>query len=133
MLDSEDIDRFIYGEIALVSSESDCNLNDQACNATLPDGMKIRMDITPKPIIPMHKLTFTVWSEEAGSDTIDLHIHGTNMDMGIYRYTLEKTPDGFFTGHGIVPSCVGKMEWAAELHLQQNNKRIGVRYDFFTP
>lgn len=109
---------------------SPCDLNRQACVATLPDGGQIEFSIEPRPIPSLKplKLQATVRGSEVRKLEVDFA--GTDMKMGYNRPALEGA-DGRFSGQANLPVCItGTMEWDATVLLDTGKALIAVPFRF---
>ena len=80
----------------------DCDVHAGPCYAALK-GVKVSLDIKPKPVKAMQNLTFTVSfaGEKPGADPyIDLGMPG--MNMGRNRVTLKPAGESVFQGKGVI-------------------------------
>lgn len=79
-----------------------CDIHAGPCYAALK-GVKVSLDIKPKPVKAMQNLTFTVSfaGEKPGADPyIDLGMPG--MNMGRNRVTLKPAGESVFQGKGVI-------------------------------
>jgi len=109
---------------------SPCDLNRQACVATLPDGGQIEFSIEPRPIPSLKplKLQATVRGSEVRKLEVDFA--GTDMKMGYNRPALEGA-DGRFSGQANLPVCItGTMEWDATVLLDTGKALVAVPFRF---
>ncbi len=109
---------------------SPCDLNRQACVATLPDGGQIEFSIEPRPIPSLKplKLQATVRGSEVRNLEVDFA--GTDMKMGYNRPALEGA-DGRFSGQANLPVCItGTMEWDATVLLDTGKALVAVPFRF---
>lgn len=109
---------------------SPCDLNRQACVATLPDGGQIEFSIEPRPIPSLNplKLQATVRGSEVRKLEVDFA--GTDMKMGYNRPALEGA-DGRFSGQANLPVCItGTMEWDATVLLDTGKALVAVPFRF---
>ncbi len=96
----------------------DCAIDQGPCSRTA--GMReVIFDITPKPVKTMKELTFTVRAVGKNSaPTVLLDLSMPGMYMGRNEVILKKTPDGSYSGKGIIPRCPsGNKRWKAEVAI----------------
>lgn len=109
---------------------STCNLNRQACTATLPDGSQLEFSIEPRPIPPLRPLQLRATIRGGKARGIEVDFAGTDMKMGFNRPALTGG-DGVFTGQGTLPVCItGTMEWDATVLVDNGSTRIAVPFRF---
>ncbi|HZW36623.1 MAG TPA: hypothetical protein VFF01_06745 [Candidatus Deferrimicrobiaceae bacterium] len=86
----------------------------------------VLLDISPKPVLAMKDLTFSVEArchEGNGRLWIDLGMEGMRMPPN--RVNLEKDRDGRYRGKGILVRCPsGMRSWTATVHLPGNRKTV---------
>lgn len=96
----------------------DCSIDLGPCTSTV-GGRQVVFDISPRPVKTMRELTFTIRTigrKTALTVLLDLSMPG--MYMGRNEVILKKTPDGFYSGRGIIPRCPsGKKLWRAEVTI----------------
>ncbi len=104
----------IFAGEAKYQEHERCNIHHTACTHDL-SGMKITLDITPKPVAAMRELTFhVILSGEKPSYVpyIDLGMPG--MNMGPNRVHLKRVEDHHYQGTGIIVRCPsGRRTWCA--------------------
>lgn len=94
------------------ASGINCNIHQGACTQELP-GLKIILDIFPKPVKAMTDLFFRVTLSGKMPEIgpyIDLGMPG--MKMGPNRVKLKPVGDGIYEGEGIIVKCPsGRRTW----------------------
>lgn len=97
-----------------------CNVHNGSCKMPLKGG-QIAMDIEPKPVRAMEKLTFRVTLtgiQTAANPFIDLGMPA--MNMGRNRVRLTPDGNGVFTGQGIIVRCQsGRRTWFARITIPE--------------
>lgn len=129
--DSDAIYEWLSGDIEFTAPTQPCDLHKEACNATL-DGTPVTFSITPRPVPVMQKLHFSVTAPGLPGSELKVELYGLNMNMGRYSYTLERQSDGIYRGEGMIPSCVGAMQWRANLISESATRRVGTYFTFMT-
>ncbi|WP_291993125.1 hypothetical protein [Candidatus Accumulibacter sp. ACC003] len=110
---------------------SSCQLSEQACVATLPDGMQIEFSIEPRPIPALQALQLRASIRGGEVRKLEVDFTGTEMKMGYNRPALEKLPDGRFSGQASLPVCItGRMEWHATLLVDTGKALVAVPFRF---
>lgn len=129
--DADAIYRWLSGDVHFGATAQECDLQAGPCTATMGDGTPVTFAITPRPIPVMQKLQLHV-STPRDYKTLNVEIYGLNMNMGRYHYPLTRGADGNYSGEGMIPSCVGRMEWRANIIAEMPTKRIGTYFTFST-
>lgn len=129
--DADVIYEWLSGDVIFGETAQECDLHQGACSATMGDGTPITFAITPRPIPVMQKLRLHV-STPHDYKELKIEIYGLNMNMGRYSYTLTRTADGNYSSEGMIPSCVGQMDWRANIIAESPTKRIGTYFTFST-
>ncbi|WP_313954179.1 hypothetical protein [Accumulibacter sp.] len=114
---------------------SSCDLGQQTCMATLPDGGQLEFSIEPRPIPALKPLqlqaTFT------GSDVrkVEVDFAGSEMKMGYNRPLLKRQAgaNSRFSGQASLPVCItGTMEWDATVIVDTGKASVAVPFRFVT-
>jgi hypothetical protein len=116
-----------------IAPDPACDLQQQACNVTLPGGGTLVFSVNTLPI-PLVK-PFEVKVEVRGSSVKNVAIDfaGVDMDMGFNRPQLSEKSAGVFIGEATLPVCVtGHMTWQATVLLETPDARIAVPFRFAT-
>lgn len=109
---------------------SPCDLNRQACVATLPDGGQIEFSIEPRPIPSLKPLKLQAAVRGSEVRKLEVDFAGTDMKMGYNRPALEGA-DGRFSGQANLPVCItGTMEWDATVLLDTGKALVAVPFRF---
>ena len=109
-----------------------CDLHTSDCNATLGDGRPVRFGITPRPVPVMTPLALTLVDHGLDRDELSVQIYGLNMNMGRYEYPLRRDENGTFRGKGMIPSCVGQMQWRINVIADYPTHRVGTYFTLTT-
>jgi hypothetical protein len=101
----------------------DCAIDQGPCTSTVA-GKQVVFDISPRPVRTMKELTITVRGIGRNSaPTILLDLSMPGMYMGRNEVVLKKTPDGSYSGKGIIPRCPsGNKMWKAEIAIPGSGK-----------
>ena len=99
-------------------ASANCDIQAGACVQPLGGG-SVTLEILPRPVKAMTDLTFIVTLQGLApgeGPAIDLEMPG--MSMGPNHVTLERTPDGVYTGRGVIVRCPsGRTLWAADVTI----------------
>lgn len=111
--------------------EAGCKLENASCSATLPDGGRIRLALSPSPIPVSSPLDMTVEVAGLEADKVEVDFSGVSMNMGFNRPVLAAAGPGRFAGRTTLPVCVtGRMEWQATVLVEGGSRRIAVPFRF---
>lgn len=115
-----------------IAPEQGCDLNRGVCTAVLPQGGKVSLSLTPRPIPMVAPLRVEVVLP-APYERVEVDFAGVDMNMGLNRPRLEALGDGRYQGEATLPVCVsGKMDWQATLLLEQGRQRVAIPFRFVT-
>lgn len=116
------------------TAESACDLNRQACAATLPDGRRVTLEISPRPIPTVQALRVDVAVSGINARKVEVDFAGADMNMGYNRQSLTATSAGRYGGAAALPVCVtGRMAWRATVLVDTERGRIAAPFVFNTP
>ena len=108
-----------------------CDLHRQACGATLPDGGRLELSITPRPIPMVQPLAVEVRVNGIEVGKAEIDFAGVDMNMGYNRPQLAPAGAGRFVGSASLPVCItGSMAWKATVLLESGRRRISVPFRF---
>lgn len=117
-----------------VHPDDGCNLQLGACSATLPQGGRLKLSLSPHPIPVTAPLEILVELEVAAADRVSVDFAGVSMNMGFNRPKLsavEGGRPGRFAGQTTLPVCVtGRMVWQATVLVESGRTRIAVPFRF---
>lgn len=130
--DADTLYEWLSGDVEYGIRAGNCDLHSGPCTAMLPDGTPLTFAVTPRPIPVMEKLRLTVTAPSLSQKTLTAEIYGLNMNMGRYRYSLQRDANGTYRGEGMIPSCIGMMHWRANIIAESPTKRVGTYFTFRT-
>jgi hypothetical protein len=111
--------------------EAGCDLQQRACPATLPDGGRVQLSITPRPIPYLQALSVEVRTDGIEVHKVEVDFAGASMNMGYNRTQLAAAEGGRHTGEASLQVCVsGGMTWVATVLIETDRQRIAVPYRF---
>lgn len=111
--------------------EAGCDLQQRACAATVPDGGRIELSVTPRPIPNVKPLAVEVRLTGIDANKAVLDLAGAAMNMGINRADLAQSAPGRFTGTISLPVCAsGAMAWVATVQIETGRQRIDAPFRF---
>jgi len=121
------------GDAQFITQDKSCDLHNTPCEITLQDGTSFELEITPKTIPLMEKMTFSIKSNNPNLENLKLNIYATNMFMGDFNLPIKNLGDGNYEALVTLPTCpVGDMLWNAEIRVEKLDKTIGARFQFKT-
>lgn len=109
---------------------SSCNLAQQHCVTTLPDGGQLEFAILPRPIPALKPLKLEATIKGSRVRKVEVDFVGTDMKMGFNRPILEGS-QGRYTGQASLPVCItGTMEWDATVLIETATELVAVPFRF---
>lgn len=111
---------------------STCDLGQQTCLATLPEGMRMQFSIEPRPIPTLKPLRVTASFDGGAVRKVEVDFTGSEMKMGYNRPQLERQGDSkHFVGQASLPVCItGTMEWEATVIVDTGKAVVAVPFRF---
>ena len=114
-------------------AEPGCDLHKRACVATWPQGGRLEISITPRPIPLLQALRVEVTVSGVKPTKVEVDFAGESMNMGYNRSELAAVGPGRYAGETSLPVCVsGSMAWVATVIVETAGQRIAVPYRFET-
>jgi hypothetical protein len=111
-----------------------CDLHRQACTAALPDGRRIALAITPRPIPLVRPFNLEVRLDGISASKVEVDFAGISMKMGYNRPALRPMGDGRYVGTATLPVCVtGRMAWRATVLVESGREHIAAPFEFDAP
>lgn len=114
---------------------NDCNLQQDPCQAVFPNGGKVTLSLSPRPIHELKQMRIHVWLHGIDAKSVYVDFRGQNMYMGYNRPKLEKVAPGEFVGTWTLASCglyVEHMEWQTVVLIQTAKQRMGAPFPLET-
>lgn len=131
LIDFKTLQKKIQGEGSFITQNKDCDLKKEPCEVVIADGTKFTLEVFPKDIPVMEKITFKVKSSDTSLEDLSLKIYSTNMNMGSYELPLEKNSNGEYEVSSTLPACkIGGMHWNAEVQKSSLFNITGARFNF---
>lgn len=106
-------------EKVVIDDGIDCYIQKSACVKVI-NGGTVELEITPKPVESMKKLTFAISLARCivKTDKLVLKLTMPGMCMGDNRVILKKTYKCMYEGKGIIPTCITPLkQWKAEVEI----------------
>ncbi len=113
-------------------ARSDCNIGQQACVATLPNGGEMEFSIEPRPIAVLKPLQLQATFRSTEVRKVEVDFTGSEMKMGYNRPQLEREiGSDRFSGQASLPVCItGNMEWDATVLVDTGQAIVAVPFRF---
>lgn len=109
-----------------------CDLRTGPCRQPV-DGGSVTLGIQPADIPLLQPLRLTVVAEGLSERAVQVEIRGLNMDMGLNRTSLTRTPGGLWEGETILPICSRRrMSWEAAVRLHASGQALEIPFFFHT-
>ncbi|MEF8697748.1 MAG: hypothetical protein V5B33_00225 [Candidatus Accumulibacter sp. UW20] len=112
---------------------STCNLGEQVCVTTLPDGAQVEFSIEPRPIPVLAPLQLQASFRGVEVRKVEVDFAGTEMEMGYNRQQLQRQGESSerFSATASLAVCVtGRMEWQATLVVDTGKAVIAIPFRF---
>lgn len=110
-----------------------CNLQKQACAATLPSGGTIELSLGAQPVPVVKPFAVQVVAKGVRPARVEVDFAGLDMNMGYNRPELKENGEGRFVGEATLPVCItGQMDWQATVLVEAGSERIAVPFRFAT-
>jgi hypothetical protein len=114
-----------------VTPDPGCDLHRMACAASLPEGGRLSLTLSPQPIPVTESIDIRVNVNGVRPDRVRVDFAGVDMSMGFNRQTLLADGEGWFSGHTTLPVCVtGRMLWQATVLVDSGSRRVAVPFRF---
>lgn len=132
-IDFNAISNSIQGEGEFITQDSRCDLHKTPCEIIIQDGTKYTLEVFPKHIPLMEKLTFKITTSKPQKD-LTLKIYATNMYMGEFLFDLKPMHSlNSYQAIGTLPTCpIGNMKWNVDIAKNSLTQKIGARFQFET-
>lgn len=116
-----------------VQPDQACNLQQQACTVTLPNGGQVELNMATRPIPLVKPFKVEVAMRGFTPARVEVDFAGIDMNMGLNRPQLTGLGEGRFVGEATLPVCItGHMDWQATVLIETGSERIAVPYRFAT-
>lgn len=114
-----------------VKPDPACNLQQQACNVSLPGGGSLQLDVGTRPVPLIRPFDIMVTLDGVKASRVMVDLAGVDMDMGLNRPQLTEQAPGRFSGSATLPVCVtGRMVWQATVLLDTATGTIAAPFRF---
>lgn len=112
---------------------SSCDLNRSPCTIELPEGGKVELTISPRPIPVLKPLKIQATVSNGKVRKMEIDFAGVDMKMGLNRPQLTDRGNGRFEGEANLPVCVtGGMAWEATLIIEAAGTVVSAPFRFVT-
>lgn len=120
---------------AMVSGavEPGCDLHRAPCAARFPDGGRLEVSVTPRPIPLVTPIAVEVRLDGLNAGAVEVDFHSPDMYMGYNRRPLTAQGDGRYRGRAVLPVCVrDRMRWELQVIARTADGARGARFEFET-
>lgn len=125
-LDDRDVD-------ATAAPDAACNLHHGPCHAIFPQGGKVSLSITPRPITALKPLRIRVQTQGIDAQSIKVDFRGVNMNMGYNRPQLKQVAAGQYAGNWVLASCgLERMIWEATVIIETPGQKLAAPFPLVT-
>ncbi len=107
--------------------DTNCSLNKSECKATLLNSESVTALISPKELYPLQKIDFNITANNIQS--AKLTIIGTNMDMGIHSFDMQKLTNEIYNTSFMLPSCTIDMKWQVKANISTDGQNYQITYN----
>lgn len=110
-----------------------CDIQQETCHALFPDGSRMTLSISPRPIQALKPLEIQVTTEGLDPQAVEVDFRGLGMNMGFNRPHLEKQAEGHYSGSGMLAICVtDRMSWEATVLARTDDGVMAAPFRFDT-
>lgn len=114
-----------------VMPDASCNLQRQACVTLLPDGGRVELSTSVRPIPMVKPFKVQVMLNGVAASRVEVDFAGIGMNMGLNRPELLDQGGGRFVAEASLPVCItGEMDWQATVLIETASQRIAIPYHF---
>ena len=111
--------------VAEAPLDTECQLQDGACTARLPEGGRLTFSIRPRPVYAMQELELEARPEKLEVYDMEVDFSGVDMNMGFNRFPLERDGPGRFAGNAVLPVCIrDRMLWDVTVFVRTDQGRV---------
>ena len=124
----------INGEIiATAALNPSCDLQHTDCQVAFPNGGRVRLSVTPRPIQGLKPLQIRVQTEGVQARAVEVDFRGLGMNMGYNRPQLKQESATEYSGMGVLSSCIlERMTWEATVLLKTADGVMAAPFQFET-
>lgn len=131
--------RYLGGGNAIVSlpAVEGCELHLQTCEAALPAGGRLRLDIEPKRPTPTEPLEITALVDTAAPTALGVRFEGVGMNMGylehfVYELAPGPAPNRFSGSAGVFACSSTVMRWRVLARVELDGRSYELPFHFET-
>jgi hypothetical protein len=82
-----------------------CDLHQGICHSLFPDGSKVSLSISPRPIEALKPLQIQVLMEGVEAQSVEVDFRGVDVNMGYNRPRLKQESMGQYSGTWVLAAC----------------------------
>lgn len=110
-----------------------CRLDHVVCRAQPDPGVSIVLALAPRPVPAGTPFVASLQVEGVDALAVELEFEGVDMNMGLFRQTLDAQGKGRFESSVILPLCAtGAMRWHARLLVRTADELLMLPFDLTT-
>ena len=118
---------------AMAPLDPSCDIQTGPCEALFPDGSRVSLSISPRPIQALKPLEIQVTTRGMDAQAVEVDFRGLGMNMGYNRPRLQKEADGQYSGSGMLAICVmERMAWEATVLARTDEGVMAAPFRFDT-
>ena len=118
---------------AIAPLDPSCDIQTETCEGLFPDGSRLRLSISPRPIQALKPLEIQVTTQGIDAQAVEVDFRGLGMNMGYNRPRLMKDAEGQYSGSGMLAICVMKrMAWEATVLARTDDGVMAAPFRFDT-
>ena len=111
--------------VAEAPLDNECQLQEGACTARLPEGGSLTFSIRPRPVYAMQELNLEARYEGMEVYGMEVDFSGVDMNMGFNRFPMEEAGPGRYTGSAVLPVCIrDRMAWDVTVYVRTGDGRV---------
>ncbi len=118
---------------AMAPLDPSCDIQTGTCEALFPNGNRVSLSISPRPIQALKPLEIQVTTEGLDPREVEVDFRGLGMNMGYNRPRLQKEAEGQYSGSGMLAICVvERMSWEATVLARTDDGVMAAPFRFDT-
>ena len=118
---------------AMAPLDPACDIQMGSCEAIFPDGSRVSLTISPRPIQALKPLQIQVTTEGLAPQEVEVDFRGLGMNMGYNRPRLKRQAQGRYSGSGMLAICVmERMSWEATVLARTDDGVMAAPFRFDT-
>ncbi len=117
--------------VTRLATVTDCDLQRQDCDLSLPGGGSLRVRFNDRPVRAMDE--FLVDMRAPGGRVRKLVARGVNMEMGYNEFLIEEVGESVYRAQVLLPICIrSRMVWDLHVYVEVGGRRFDAPFRFET-